>query len=97
MDRRRQIPTGFRRRLHTIKSIVGKTCLKDGAIRCNDMLKRIGGYSESLTARPSSIPCHANVQQCVFKSLWDAFETSSKIHTLISRVKSGYADRFARA
>jgi len=85
------ITTGAERKLADDEIIVSKTDIKGRITYCNDIFKRIGGYSESeLTNQPHNIIRHPDMPRCVFKLLWDTIEAGHEIFAYVkNRAKNG--------
>ena len=71
--------------------IVSKTNLKGHITYCNDVFRRVAGYTEAeLLGQPHSIIRHPDMPRCVFKLLWDTLEQGSEIFAyVINRAKNG--------
>jgi PAS domain S-box-containing protein len=83
--------TGIERKLGRDEIIVSKTDLKGKILYCNDVFKRIGGYSEpELIGQPHNMIRHPAMPRCVFKLLWDTIEAGTEIFAYVkNRAKNG--------
>ena len=71
--------------------IVSKTDLKGRIIYCNDVFRRIAGYSEQeCLGQPHSLIRHPDMPRCVFWLLWETVQDGREIFAyVINRCKNG--------
>ncbi|SMF80915.1 PAS domain S-box-containing protein [Tistlia consotensis] len=84
-------PTGRESLFREGELIVSKTDLKGRITYCNDVFRRIAGFTEEeLLGAPHSIIRHPDMPRCVFKLLWDTIEAKGEIFAyVINLAKNG--------
>lgn len=82
-------PTGRERTFGRDEIIVSKTDPKGRITYCNDVFRRVAGFSErELIGQPHSIIRHPDMPRCVFKLLWDAIAAKGEIFAYVKNMAS---------
>lgn len=80
-------PSGRERTFGRDEIIVSKTDLKGRITYCNDVFRRVAGFSErELIGQPHSIIRHPDMPRCVFKLLWDTIAAKGEIFAYVKNM-----------
>lgn len=87
MTRHEVRPTGRERTFGRDEIIVSKTDPKGRITYCNDVFRRVAGYTESeLLGQPHSVIRHPDMPRCVFKLLWDTIAAKGEIFAYVKNM-----------
>ncbi len=80
-------PTGRAVSFGRDEIIVSKTDGKGRITYCNDVFRRVAGYSEDdLLGQPHSVIRHPDMPRCVFKLLWDTIAAKREIFAYVKNM-----------